>query len=148
MSPSSSIRDFAQYAGRFLWPRTTADLTDTTHCPACRTPLPSPVCPSCWLDLRHPAARDLLTASSDAAAALDRRVQLIGQIRYEVATAESTAAAAARQRALEQAAAQAEAAEQKAAAERAARARRAAEQSAALTRAQASRATTALAAST
>jgi predicted amidophosphoribosyltransferase len=67
MSPSSSIRDFAQYAGRFLWPRNTADLIDTTVCPACRTPLTSAVCSTCGLDLRHPAARNLLTASTDAA---------------------------------------------------------------------------------
>jgi hypothetical protein len=118
MSPSSSIRDFAQYAGRFLWPRTIADLTDTTSCPACRTPLPSPVCPSCGLDLRHPAARDLLIASTDAAAALEKRVRLIGQIRYEVAAAQETAAAQAKQHALD-ARADAAAAE---AADRAARA--------------------------
>jgi hypothetical protein len=111
MSPSSSIRDFAQYAGRFLWPRTVADLTDTTSCPACRTPLPSPVCPSCGLDLRHPAAHDLLTASTDAAAALEKRVQLIGQIRYEAATAKVTEQAQAKQRALDERAAQAAAAE-------------------------------------
>jgi len=114
MSPSSSIRDFALYAGRFLWPRSTADLTDTTICPACRTELPGPICPSCGLDLRHPAARDLLTASTEAAAALDRRVHLIGQIRHEVAAAEATAAAV-QKRALEQVAAQAELAEQAAA---------------------------------
>lgn len=139
MSPSSSIRDFAQYAGRFLWPRTTADLIDTTNCPACRTPLPAPICPSCGLDLRHPAARELLTASSEAAAALDKRVQLIGQIRYEVAAAESTAAAA-QQRALEQVAAQAEIAE-RTAAERTAAERRAAALAATEAAAQATRAT-------
>ena len=127
MSPSSSIRDFASYAGRFLWPRSTADLTDTTICPACRTELPGPICPSCGLDLRHPAARDLLTASTEAAAALDRRVHLIGQIRHEVAEAEATAAAV-QQRALEQVAAQAELTEQAAATQAAEAARRAAAQ--------------------
>jgi hypothetical protein len=127
MTPSSSIRDFAQFAGRFLWPRTTADLTDTTHCPACRTPLPAPLCPSCGLDLRHPAARELLAASTDAATALERRVQLIGQIRYEVAAAEETAAAEAKQRALHERTEQAERVERAAAAGRAAEAERAAQ---------------------
>ncbi|WEO77096.1 hypothetical protein BJQ94_17360 [Cryobacterium sp. SO2] len=112
MSPSSSIRDFAQYAGRFLWPRSTADLTDTTLCPACRTALTSVVCPACGLDLRHPAARDLLAASTDAATALDKRVQLIGQIRYEVAEAQASAQSMARRHAEEQVAAHAKAAEQ------------------------------------
>jgi hypothetical protein len=103
MSPSSSIRDFAQHAGRFLWPRSTADLTDTSLCPACRTALPSAVCGSCGLDLRHPAAADLLAASTDAATALEKRVQLIGRIRYEVAEAEATARAEALERAAERA---------------------------------------------
>ena len=75
----------AQHAGRVLWPRSAADLTDTTICPACLTPLPSPVCPSCGLDLRHPAAAALLEASTDAAAALNRRVSLIGRIRFDAA---------------------------------------------------------------
>jgi len=93
MSPSSSIRDFAQYAGRHLWPRSASELTDTTLCPACLTRLPSPVCASCGLDLRHPAARELLGASTDAATALHRRVELIGRIRFDVAAARSAAEA-------------------------------------------------------
>ncbi|MET0955789.1 MAG: hypothetical protein ABWY68_07525, partial [Cryobacterium sp.] len=119
------MRDFAEYVGRFLWPRTTADLTDTTLCPACRTPLNSPVCASCGLDLRHPAAIDLLAASTDAAAALDKRVQLIGQIRYEVAEAAASARVLAETRALERVAAE-ELAERAASAQRQADARAAA----------------------
>ena len=126
MSPSNSMRDFTEYVGRFLWPRTTADLTDTTLCPACRTPLQSPVCASCGLDLRHPAAIDLLAASTDAAAALDKRVQLIGQIRYEVAENAASARALAEKRALERVAEQA-LAEQTASAHRHADARAAAQ---------------------
>ncbi|MBX0299079.1 hypothetical protein K2F54_03720 [Cryobacterium sp. 1639] len=145
MSPSSSIRDFAQYAGRFLWPRTSADLTDTTLCPACRTLLPSAVCPSCGLDLRHPAARDLLTASTDAATALDKRVQLIGQIRYEVAEAHAAqvaqshadAAQAAQRRVLDEVAARVDAA---ATAQRAAEAAQAAQAAQAALAAQAAQA--------
>ena len=105
MSPSSSIRDFAQYVGRFHWPLNTAELTDTSRCPACLTARPSPVCPSCGLDLRHPAARELLTASTDAATALDRRVELIGQIRFEVAEAASAQAAEAERLSVQQVAA-------------------------------------------
>ena len=102
MSPSSTIVDFAQFAGRFLWPRSTADLTDRTVCPACRTPLPGAICPACALDLRHPAATELLAASTDAAAALGRRVQLIGRIRYETAETQAATAAAAAAAAAEQ----------------------------------------------
>ncbi|WP_104164008.1 SCO7613 C-terminal domain-containing membrane protein [Cryobacterium sp. N22] len=120
MSPSSSIRDFAQYVGRFHWPLNAAELTDTSRCPACLTALPSPVCPSCGLDLRHPAARELLTASTDAATALERRVQLIGQIRFEVAEAQT--ALAAEKVAAQQAAAQAAEAERRVASEREAQA--------------------------
>ena len=123
MSPSSSIRDFAQYVGRFHWPLNAAELTDTSRCPACLTALPSPVCPSCGLDLRHPAARELLTASTDAATALERRVQLIGQIRFEVAeTARAAEKLAAQQAAAQHAAAQAAAADRTVAAEREAQA--------------------------
>ncbi|POH68397.1 hypothetical protein C3B59_06490, partial [Cryobacterium zongtaii] len=123
MSSSSSIRDFAQYVGRFRWPLTAAELTDTTRCPACAATLPAPVCPSCGLDLRHPAARELLTASTDAATALDRRVQLIGQIRFEVAEAEAARAVAAEQLvAVQRAAARAAEAERRVTAERQAQA--------------------------
>jgi hypothetical protein len=140
MSSSSSIRDFARYAGRFLWPRSSADLTDTTLCPACRTPLTSAVCSSCGLDLRHPAARDLLAASKTAATALDTRVQLIGQIRYEVAAAQTAAEAETQRRALEQVAVQAEAAERAAAAQQAQHAQQQAEAQRAAAQAAAQRA--------
>ena len=84
---TDSDRSYAGHAGRMLWPRNTNDLTDTTLCPACHAPLPSAVCPACGLDLRHPAAVRLLAASTDAAAALDRRANLIGRIRFDTAHA-------------------------------------------------------------
>ncbi|TFD64359.1 hypothetical protein [Cryobacterium ruanii] len=72
--------------GRIIWPRHIADLTDTTLCPACHTPLKSPICSACRLDLRHATATALLDSSADAAAALEKRAELIGHIRYETET--------------------------------------------------------------
>ncbi|TFC46166.1 hypothetical protein E3T37_05845 [Cryobacterium sp. TMT2-10] len=73
MSKIDSDDDFTEFAGTVFWPRSTADLTDTTRCPACHSRLRSAVCSNCALDLRHPAAALLLTASTDAAASLARR---------------------------------------------------------------------------
>jgi hypothetical protein len=78
---------FARYAGTVLWPGTPHDLTDTTLCPACQTPLVSRGCPSCGLDLRHPVAAELLAVSTDAARLLDRRTALIGRLRFDAAQA-------------------------------------------------------------
>ncbi|KFF59588.1 hypothetical protein JF66_10255 [Cryobacterium sp. MLB-32] len=83
MSGADSDAFFTEQAGRVLWPRTPADLTDTARCPACQSSLTSPLCATCGLDLRHPVAAELLAVSTDAAAALDRRVTLIGRIRYD-----------------------------------------------------------------
>ena len=84
MSGTGTPGSFAQFAGRVLWPRRPADLTDVTQCPACQSRLRSFRCPSCGLDLSHPAATELLAASTDAAALLDKRVALIGRIRFDL----------------------------------------------------------------
>jgi predicted amidophosphoribosyltransferase len=77
--------DFSQHAGLVVFPRSAAELTDTTLCPACFTPLPGTVCESCGLDLGHPAAFQLLRHSQDAAQLLRARVTTIGRMRYETA---------------------------------------------------------------
>ena len=75
--------DYRQFAGRVLFPRSSADLSSRTLCPACRSPLaPGTVCRACGLDLTDPAIDELAALSTDAAALLDRRVDLIGGIRY------------------------------------------------------------------
>ncbi|TFB75357.1 hypothetical protein E3O06_05925 [Cryobacterium glaciale] len=74
---------YLRHVGRIIWPRHIADLTDTTLCPACHAPLKLPVCSACRLDLRHATATELLASSADAAAALEKRAELIGRIRYE-----------------------------------------------------------------
>ncbi len=95
MSRTDSGDSYAEFAGNIAWPRSAAELTDTSRCPACRALLRSPLCSTCGLDLRHPASTLLLTASTDAAAALDRRRELIGRIRFDVAEAQMAARAAA-----------------------------------------------------
>ena len=77
--------DFRYYAGQAIFPRSLADLTDTDQCPACLTPLPGPICQVCCLDLTHPVAAELSALSKDAATALDRRLDLIGRIRFATA---------------------------------------------------------------
>ena len=74
---------YLRQAGRIVWPRNAQDLTDRALCPACQTPLKSPVCSECQLNLRHAAATELLASSAVAAAAMERRAELIGRIRYE-----------------------------------------------------------------
>lgn len=69
------------------FPRGFDDLTDTTRCPACFTPLRSTTCGACGLDLTHPAAVELSSVSTDAAALLHRRVEIIGRIRTEASVA-------------------------------------------------------------
>lgn len=87
-------KSFTQHAGYVLFPRNPADLTSTTRCPACFTLLESTTCSNCGLDLAHPAAAELAISSTDAAAALERRLQLIGRIRFETAASASAATAA------------------------------------------------------
>ncbi len=65
------------------WPARREDLVDTTHCPGCFEPLASAVCGYCGLDLRNPAAAELLNASRSAADALDTRIAIIGRIHLE-----------------------------------------------------------------
>ncbi|TFB93791.1 MULTISPECIES: SCO7613 C-terminal domain-containing membrane protein [unclassified Cryobacterium] len=88
---SAAPDPFAQHAGTVLWPGSLRDLTDTTLCPACQTPLAPYGCPSCGLDLRHPVAAELLAVSTDAAKLLDRRVALIGRLRFDAARARAAA---------------------------------------------------------
>ena len=89
--------DYWRYAGRVLFPRTPDDLTAVDRCPACLTPTTGPVCASCGLNLAHPAVAELSTLSTDAAALLDRRLDVIGRIRYDTEQeAEAEAAAASR----------------------------------------------------
>jgi len=78
------------WAGRTVFPRSTAELRSTTICPACLVPLRAVVCASCGLDLRHAAAADLAAASTAAADAMDARLDLIGRIRRDSATAAAT----------------------------------------------------------
>ncbi|MET4781505.1 hypothetical protein [Glaciihabitans sp. UYNi722] len=82
---AESETDFRQYAGRVVFPRTPNDLTSTAQCPACFAPWRGAVCTSCGLDLTHPAAAELAVLSADAAAVLDRRLDVIGRIRFETA---------------------------------------------------------------
>ena len=74
---------FAEHSGFNRFPRRALELTDTTLCPACFAELRGAVCPSCELDLRHPAATELAEVSARAAGLLDRRRELIGRIRYD-----------------------------------------------------------------
>ncbi|TFD70871.1 SCO7613 C-terminal domain-containing membrane protein [Cryobacterium gelidum] len=86
MSEHESVQTgdfYLRQAGRIVWPRNAQDLTDRALCPACHTPLKSPVCSECQLNLRHAAATELLASSAAAAAAMERRAELIGRIRYE-----------------------------------------------------------------
>ena len=85
--------DYTAFAGRVVFPRSASVLNDTTICPACFTALRSTVCDECGLDLTHPAATELAAVSSSTAACLDRRVELIGQIRWETAQARARVAA-------------------------------------------------------
>jgi hypothetical protein len=75
--------DFSAYAGRVAFPRNPQDLLSTTNCPACFAVLKTTVCSACGLDLNHPAAAELYDASLATAGALDRRLAIIGRMRYE-----------------------------------------------------------------
>ena len=86
--------DFRRFAGRALFPQSPSELTDTSRCPACYTVLVGPVCRVCQLDVANPAAAEIATLSRDAATLLDRRLVVIGRIRYETSLALSAAAEA------------------------------------------------------
>jgi hypothetical protein len=77
--------DYRNHAGTVLWPNGPTQLSDTTACPACFTPLSTTRCLSCGLDLAHPLAAELAAVSDQAVSRLDQRLQLIGRIRYETA---------------------------------------------------------------
>ncbi|MET4704107.1 hypothetical protein [Frigoribacterium sp. UYMn621] len=79
--------DLRRFAGRVLFPRTPADLTDAARCPACFSPLVDGACQDCRLDLSHPAAAELATLSQQSAELLDRRLEVIGRIRYDTGRA-------------------------------------------------------------
>jgi hypothetical protein len=86
--------DYRRFAGRVLFPRSPADLTNTAQCPACYTVLVGPVCRVCQLDVSHPATAQVASLSRDAAALLDSRLELIGRIRYDTGQPLRAAAAA------------------------------------------------------
>ncbi|MCU1412035.1 MAG: hypothetical protein JWR04_2742 [Rhodoglobus sp.] len=85
---------YLPYVGFVQFPQRPEDLT-VAVCPACFEPRASGRCSRCGLDLANPAIAELDKASTDATAALDRRLELIGRIRYEstVAAAAATPAA-------------------------------------------------------
>lgn len=93
--------DFSRFAGRVSFPRNSSDLTSTSRCPACFTELTSTVCSECDLDLGCAAASDLYTASLEAAAAMDKRLSLIGKIRHDMQEVAAVQRAAARIKELE-----------------------------------------------
>lgn len=82
--PESS---FSAHAGQVRFPRSAADLTSISQCPACFSPLSRGVCLSCGLDLNHPAAMELAATSASVAALLGDRREIIGRIRFETARA-------------------------------------------------------------
>ena len=92
---SPSALDYRRFAGRVLFPRSFSDLSSTTQCPACQAALVATTCQACDLDLTHPSAREIVTLSRDAATLLDRRLAVIGKIRWDTAEARSAAAMAA-----------------------------------------------------
>ena len=92
---SPSALDYRRFAGLALFPRSFSDLGSTTQCPACQTALVTTTCRACDLDLTHPSASEIVTLSLDAATLLDRRLAVIGKIRWDTAQARSAAAKAA-----------------------------------------------------
>lgn len=83
-----------EHAGFVVFPRNRDDLLSTQLCPACHARLASTLCDTCELDLDHPAAGELATTSAQAAALLDRRLEIIGQMRADAAAALAEQAAA------------------------------------------------------
>ena len=85
---------YLPYVGFVQFPQRPADLTAAV-CPACFEPRATGRCPRCGLDLANPAIAELDEATRDATAALDRRLELIGRIRYESTVAAAAVAPAA-----------------------------------------------------
>ena len=98
--------DYSAYAGRVAFPRNPQDLLSTTTCPACFAVLTSTVCSACQLDLNHPAAAELHEASLATAGTFDKRLAIIGRMRYETERAANLRWTAGQEAAGEQAAAQ------------------------------------------
>ena len=87
--------DYRPYSGAVQWPRNSAELRDTTLSPEGFRTIRDPRYTDTGLDLTHPAVTELAAISRQAADLLDRRVQLIGRIRYESALAATAGAASA-----------------------------------------------------
>ncbi len=87
--------DYRAYSGAVQWPRNSAELRDTTLSPESFRTIRDPRYTDTGLDLTHPAVTELAAISRQAADLLDRRVQLIGRIRYESALAATAGAASA-----------------------------------------------------
>jgi len=81
--PGDGAADFRLHAGLVVWPSGLGALTDRAICPACFSRLPGSVCSECGLDLNHPAAEELFSASREATSTLSHRVDIIGRMRFE-----------------------------------------------------------------
>ncbi|MBG6053840.1 hypothetical protein IWX81_000230 [Salinibacterium sp. CAN_S4] len=79
---------FLPYVGFVQFPRNPRDLSNQV-CPACLVDRDGLACGTCGLDLQSPLIARLDSESKDAAAALDRRLELIGQIRFDSAAVEA-----------------------------------------------------------
>ncbi|MFF2495159.1 SCO7613 C-terminal domain-containing membrane protein [Agromyces sp. NPDC058064] len=67
--------------GVLRWPADPAFFVDTTRCPACFAPLPSPRCAACGLDLGVPASVELLEVGTRLHAESVSRAALIARMR-------------------------------------------------------------------
>jgi hypothetical protein len=76
------------------WPDDPDQLVDTTRCPACFSPLSAAWCAACGLDLRVPAAAELLAVSTRMHAAEGERQAIIARMRAAQAVAERERVAA------------------------------------------------------
>ena len=77
---------YLPFVGFVRFPRNPSDLTPQV-CPACLIDRVGSVCGACGLNLDSPLMAQLDSSSMDAAAALDRRLELIGRIRHDSAEA-------------------------------------------------------------
>ncbi|MCY7326489.1 MAG: hypothetical protein LH605_10215, partial [Microbacteriaceae bacterium] len=94
--PGDGPVDSQPFAGTMVWPSGLGALTDRALCPACFSRLPGMVCGECGLDLNHPAAEELFSASREASSGLSRRVDIIGRMRFETDARAAAIASAAR----------------------------------------------------
>lgn len=81
---------YLPHVGFVQFPRQPLDLSAAV-CPACFVPRRGQHCAHCGLDFTNPVIAELDAASTDAAASLDRRLELIGRIRYEAVAAAAPA---------------------------------------------------------